>query len=188
MAGSDRTPVSLERSREDYCKYSRLIRSYVRSELDDRLSAEDREVLRELELRDAIEGQPISDAYSEARRRLCAKRDSMTPVEIAEEWSRMVLEWRTRNVARYRKGLDALSEAGRAVVEEYLATEIVPGLNLPAEGDATLVALEDPEGFMEEVEIECYFVEHGEYPPEVQQAFEEFERRMREDDWQEPDR
>ena len=197
MAGSNRTPAGpgeamempeIDRSREDYLKYSRLVRSYVRSALDDQLCSEDREVLREMELRDPAERQPISDAYSEARLRLCARRGSMTPVEIADEWSRMVLEWRIRNVARYRKGLDALSEAGRAVVEEYLATEIVPRLNVPAEGDATRQALEDPEGFMEAVELECYFVEHGEHPPEVQQRLDEFERKMREEDWRERDR
>ena len=188
MAGSRRTPANLDHSREDYLKYSRLIRSYVRSKLDDRLSAEDREVLRELELRDAIEGQPISDAYNEARRSLCARRGSMTPVEIAEEWSRMVMEWRAGNVARYRKGLDALTEAGRAAVEEYVAAEIVPKLNVRPEGDSIAEALEDPEGFMEAVELECYFVEHGEFPPEVQQRLEEFERRLMEEDWQERDR
>lgn len=166
-----------DRSLEDYLKYSRLVRSERR--VAARLSPEDRKVLQELAVRDAADGELITRAYSEARLRLCAKRTSMTPAEIAEEWSRMVLEWRLGHVTRYLKGLEALSEAGRNAVEEYLATEIAPKLDVPAEADAIESAIEDPEGFMEAVELECYFAEHGEYPPEVQQQFDEFERKLR---------
>lgn len=171
----------------DSVKYRLFISHYgwrARDALAEKISFEDQEVLRSLAVRDSIDQEPIDEAYSQARRHLCANRGSMSPVEIARESKRIVDEWLSRTEARYRKGLDALSKPGREVVERFVATEIVPGIKTEARSDAIQKAKEDPEGFMEAVEVECYYVENGELPPGMQEQVDEFFSEMDEEERQ----
>lgn len=179
LSGSERRVIdgSIEPEKiYDYLKYGSLIRGYelrVRGNLGDKLSFEDQEVLRKMAVQDPIEQAAISEEYKQARAHLCANRGNMTPVEIAKQWSRIALEWRLKNEARYRKGMQSLSAEGRQVVEDYIATEMVPRIKMGAPEDSVELAREDPEGFMEAVEIECYFAENGQLPPDIERQYDE---------------
>lgn len=169
-------------------RYAFLISGYelrVRPALADKLSPEDEKVLRELAARNRIDQEPINESYNQARLHLCANRHSMSPVALAQAWTKIIEEWRAKTEARYEQGLNALSKPGRQLVEEFVETSIVPGIKTSARGDAVQTARDDPEIFMEEVEIECYYVENGRFPPHVQ---EEFDRVIQEMDEEERNR
>jgi hypothetical protein len=152
----------------DYLKYHRLISGYtvqVRGNLAEKLSLEDQQVLLDMAIRDPIDMEPITEEYRQGRLHICANRGNMTPVEIAEEWSRIALVWRLKNEDRLRQGLDALSDEGRQVVEDYVAQEIVPNLAQSSPSGGIEDVKRNPEAFMESVELECYVAENGEFPP-----------------------
>lgn len=187
LSGSERRVIdgSLEPEKiYDYFKYGSLIRGYelrVRGHLADRLSFEDQEVLSKLAVQDPIEQAAVSEGYKQARTHLCANRGNMTPVEIARQWSQLALDWRLKNEARYRRGIESLSAEGRQIVEDYVATEIVPGIRMAVPGDSVEFAREHPEEFMEAVESECYFAENGRFPPDEERLYEEFEKALKEE-------
>lgn len=164
----------------EYTKYHMLIGGYelrVQGDLGDKLSAKDQQVLRDMAVQGPIERQRLNEEYDRATLHLCANRGSMTPVEIAQARDKNALVWRVTSEARLRKGFDALSDAGRQIVEEYVATEIVPGIVQSAPESSVDHVRRDPGGFREAVELECYFYENGEYPPGVQEEIDEALRK-----------
>jgi len=186
LSGSDRKVIdgSIEPEKiSDYFKYGSLIRGYgrARDDLHNKLSFEDGEILRKMAAEDPIEQAAISEWYKQARTHLCANRRNMNPVEIAKQWSQIALEWRLRNEARYRRGIETLSAEGRQIVENYIATKIVPGIKVGAPEDSVKFAREHPEAFMEAVESECYFAENGEFPPDEKRRYDEFEEALKEE-------
>ena len=168
----------------DYFKYGSLIRWYGRraqGDLRNKLSFEDQEILRKMAVQDPIEQEAVTEWYRQARIHLCANRGNMTPVGIARQWSEIALEWRLKNEARYRRGIESLSADGQQIVEAYVATEIVPGIKIGIPEDSVEFAREHPETFMEAVESECYFAESGRFPPNEERLYEEFEEALKEE-------
>jgi hypothetical protein len=119
LSGSERKVIegSIEPEKiSDYFKYGPLIRAYGRraqGDLRNKLSVDDQEILRKMAVQEPIEHEAVTEWYRQARIRLCANRGNMTPVEIAKQSSQIALEWRLRNEARYRRGIESLSAAGR---------------------------------------------------------------------------
>lgn len=167
----------------DYFKYGSLIRDYgrARDDLHNKLSFEDEEILRKMAHQDPIEQTAVSEWYKQARTHLCANRGNVTPVEIARQWSQLALEWRLKNEARYRRGIESLSAEGRQIVEDYVATRIVPGIKVGVSEDSVEFARKHPEAFMEAVESECYFAENGRFHPDEERLYEEFEKALKEE-------
>lgn len=193
LSGSERIVIDGSREPEkiyDYFKYGPLIRDYelrVRGHLADRLSFEDQEIMSKLAVQEPIEQAAVAEWYKQAQIHLCANRGSMTPVEIARQSTQIARDWRLKNEARYRRGMKSLSAEGRQIVEDYVATEIVPGIRMPVSGDSVELARVHPEEFMKAVESECYFVENGQFPPDEERLYEEFEKTLKAKERSNPD-
>jgi hypothetical protein len=179
------TPISGARdpSRVPYShKYSFFIATYptFREVLLPQLSGDDDAILSALADQEEYWVGVENAQHMESLRSVCAVRQSLNAVALANRIDSLAKQFRDNRGNRYRNAMRQLSTEGRQAVEEFVETSIVPGIEtgLP---NIVEYARANPSEYKDSVEIDCYVADHGELPPDVKEMAEaQIEKRKRE--------
>jgi hypothetical protein len=119
-----------------------------------------------------IAEQPKRDA---AWLDLCSNRDGKATSEIAREVDALDQAGYSRREHHWRDVLNNLSPSGREAVESFVDSEVATGISTEIPSVAELERLE-LSTFTSFVDSECYKVLTGDYPEDMKQSMEKFDR------------
>lgn len=161
----------------DRVRYGMFVKRYlidIRNHLIQDLPARDDTILRFMAVEDEQKSYAELLQYREAMRKFCTTRAIRDGVSLARENQRIVDEFYAIRVRRYLASFDALSPAGRSIVDAFIETTIVPNSRASVV-DMVEWVKQKPDEYLQGLEIDCHVAETGRLPAWLQ---EEMDRRM----------
>ena len=163
----------------DRVRYGMLIKRYltdVRDFLIQQLPPEDDAILYAAATNDESWESVEATRYRDIFLEMCANRGNKHAITLERESTKVVSDFNARRVARYREIVSNLSDVGRAVVEEFIETQIVPNSIAAVVDPGRSLAKENPDEFLYELDIECHFMATGEWPQEAQERLDQYRK------------
>lgn len=164
----------------DQVRYGMFVKRYlidIRDNLIQDLPARDDAILHALAVEDEQKSNAELRQYQESMRQLCQSRTIRDAVSLARENKRIVDEFYATGVRRYLGSFDALSPAGRKIVDSFIETTIVPNSQASVL-DGVEWAKQHPDEYLHDLEIACHVAETGQLPVWLEV---ELDRRMQQD-------
>ena len=118
-----------------------------------------------------------NDRSQRAMVELCSRAASMNPLAYIREREEYAQGMNEREEAHYRSVLQSLSPAGRAAVQQFVDEHVAPSLNGSVITTPLWKTISEDDA-RHEMELDCYYAAHGEYPPEFQKQARESYRKL----------